>query len=72
VDRPLPHPYWNANRGGKGDAEQFKADQRSKKHRAWVNAQLEVAQARRDWAHKQEVRKFYADKRKKAKKGRAV
>ena len=54
-------------RFGKGDELQRKADARRKAHTSWVNAQLNRAQEQRDWAHKREVRKFYAEKRKKAK-----
>ncbi len=66
VDRLVPHPYWNANRGGKGDEQQYRADLRRKAHIRWVNAQLNRAQVQRDQKHKASVRAFYAEKRKKA------
>ena len=67
ADIPAGYHYVEVRRFGKGEEEQKRADARIRAHRAWVNAQLNQAQDRRDRAHKREVRAFYANKRKKAK-----
>jgi len=65
---PCERLHWvEVTRFGKGDELQRRADARRKAHTAWVNSQLDRAQEHRDRAHKSEVRKFYAEKRKKAK-----
>ena len=65
-----PNQEGEVIRFGKGDREQARRDQRVKAWNTWCARQYDRAQVQRDWAHKREVRAFYASKRKKAKERR--